>query len=56
MIVHPHLLQGVYDRARKNIHLFQRGHRRKKVTANVVSLHDPELLEIIGIGIRTVVK
>jgi peptide chain release factor 3 len=40
--------QGVYDRASKCVHLFERGNRRKKLSANVVSLADPELLEAIG--------
>lgn len=40
--------QGVYDRASKAVHLFQRGDRRKKVTATVVEASDPELPEIIG--------
>eukprot|EP01038_Epipyxis_sp_PR26KG_P006879 gene6879-9425_t len=40
--------QGVYDIASKNVHLFQRGDRRKKISANVVDLNDPELIEIIG--------
>jgi len=30
------------------VHLFQRGNRRKKVNANIVSLDDPELVEVIG--------
>jgi peptide chain release factor 3 len=40
--------QGVLDRATKKVHLFQRGDRRKKVTANVVDLDAPELREEIG--------
>lgn len=38
----------MYDRGSKEVHLFQRGHRRKKVEANVVLLGDPLLQEIIG--------
>ncbi len=40
--------QGVLDRATNEVHLFERGNRRKKVDANVVALDDPELAEIIG--------
>ena len=40
--------QGVLDRATNEVHLFTRGDRRKKVTANVVALTDPTLPEIIG--------
>ena len=38
----------MYDRASKQVHLFQRGDRRKKVSANVLDLDDPELEETIG--------
>lgn len=40
--------QGVLDRASNQVHLFQRGDRRKKIAANVVDLNDPDLKEIIG--------
>lgn len=40
--------QGVYDRQSRNIHLFQRGDRRKKISATIVSYDDPDLPEIIG--------
>ena len=30
------------------MHLFVRGDRRKKLTANIVDLDDPELEEVIG--------
>jgi len=40
--------QGVLDRATSEVHLFTRGDRRKKLTANVVALDDPALPEIIG--------
>lgn len=40
--------QGVYDRQSKMVHLFQRGDRRKKLDANVLTLDDPELEEVIG--------
>lgn len=40
--------QGFLDRTTKKIHLFQRGDRRKKINANIVSFDDPELLDIIG--------
>ena len=40
--------QGVLDRATNQVHLFQRGDRRKKIAANVVDLNDPDLKEIIG--------
>jgi len=45
--------QGVYDRSTKQVHLFTRGDRRKKIDANVVSLEDPELEEIIGQQLMT---
>ena len=41
-------LSGVYDRSTMMVHLFVRGDRRKKIDANIVSLEDPELEEIIG--------
>lgn len=40
--------QGVYDRATKQVHLFTRGDRRRKISANIVSLEDPLLEEVIG--------
>lgn len=40
--------QGVYDRESKKVHLFQRGDRRKKVTATVVDIDDPDLEDVIG--------
>lgn len=40
--------QGVLDRGSGKVHLFQRGDRRKKNYASVVSLSDPELPELIG--------
>jgi peptide chain release factor 3 len=40
--------QGVYDRQSKAVHLFQRGDRRKKISATVISIEDPELADIIG--------
>ena len=40
--------QGVYDRASKQVHLFVRGDRRKKIDANIVALDDSSLPEIIG--------
>lgn len=40
--------QGVLDRQTKQVHLFQRGDRRKKVTATVVDVDHPDLEEIIG--------
>ena len=40
--------QGVYDRSTRRVHLFVRGDRRKKVTANILDLEDPSLEEIIG--------
>jgi peptide chain release factor 3 len=33
--------QGVYDRASKSVHLFTRGDRRKKTTAEVINLSAP---------------
>lgn len=30
------------------MHLFQRGDRRKKVTANVIDVKDPEIEDVIG--------
>ena len=41
-------LQGVYDRSSRTVHLFQRGDRRKKVEANVLSVDDPDLHDVIG--------
>ena len=41
-------LQGVYDRTDKEVHLFQRGNRKKKVHATVLSLHHPDLPALIG--------
>jgi hypothetical protein len=38
----------VYDPALKQVHLFERGHRKKKVHANVMALSDPDIPEIIG--------
>jgi peptide chain release factor 3 len=40
--------QGVYDRSSKQVHLFVRGDRRKKIDANIVALDDSSLPEIIG--------
>jgi len=40
--------QGVLDRATSKVHLFIRGDRKKKVSANILSLDDPELVEVIG--------
>lgn len=51
LIIETHIhscLQGVYDRISKQVHLFVRGDRRKKIKASVVDAHDPELEEIIG--------
>jgi len=45
--------QGVLDRATNQVHLFQRGDRRKKIAANVVDLNDPDLKEIIGESLHT---
>jgi hypothetical protein len=38
----------VYDIAEKQVHLFERGHRKKKVHANVLALSDPDIADIIG--------
>ena len=40
--------QGFLDRASEKVHLFQRGDRRKKVFANIIDFHDPEVADIIG--------
>jgi hypothetical protein len=32
------------------VHLFERGHRKKKVYANVIGLEDPDLEELIGMS------
>ena len=40
--------QGVYDRTTKQVHLFTRGDRRRKISANIVDLEDPQLEEVIG--------
>lgn len=40
--------QGVYDRMKKQVHLFQRGDRRKKIFATILDINDPDLLEAIG--------
>lgn len=42
--------QGVYDRASMKVHLFQRGDRRKKITASVIDFTTEQdlLLEAIG--------
>jgi peptide chain release factor 3 len=40
--------QGVYDRATKMVHLFERGNRRKRIEASVVGVDDPILVEVIG--------
>jgi hypothetical protein len=32
------------------VHLFERGHRKKKVYANVVGIEDPDLEELIGMS------
>jgi peptide chain release factor 3 len=41
--------QGVYDRATMQVHLFVRGDRRKKISANIVNFNDTAtLIEIIG--------
>lgn len=40
--------QGVLDRASGKVHLFQKGNRKKKVSANVIDVNDPELIEVIG--------
>lgn len=40
--------QGVYDRMKRQVHLFQRGDRRKKIFATVINFDDPELIEAIG--------
>ena len=32
----------------KKVHLFQRGDRRKKLSANIVDMDDPEIEDIIG--------
>lgn len=41
--------QGVLDRATMQVHLFQRGDRRKKITANVIDYSDKDnLIEVIG--------
>lgn len=45
--------QGVYDRASKEVYLFTRGDRRKKIDANVLALEDPVLEEIIGPELMT---
>jgi peptide chain release factor 3 len=45
--------QGVYDRTTKQVHLFVRGDRRKKITANIVGLDDPQLKEIIGTSLHS---
>lgn len=38
----------MFDRASQTVHLFQRGDRRKKVTANVIDVKDPEIEDVIG--------
>jgi peptide chain release factor 3 len=40
--------QGFYDRMYKKVHLFVRGDRRKKVSANIIDINDPDLKEIIS--------
>lgn len=45
--------QGVYDRASKQVHLFIRGDRRKKIDANIVSLDNQVLEEVIGTPLYT---
>ena len=45
--------QGVFDRSSKQVHLFVRGDRRKKIDANIVGLEDPVLEEIIGMPLFT---
>eukprot|EP00981_Chlorochromonas_danica_P010193 scaffold3054_cov152-Ochromonas_danica.AAC.2 len=40
--------QGVFDRASQTVHLFTRGDRRKKLTATIVPLSQPDLPDIIG--------
>lgn len=40
--------QGVYDRGSKTVHLFERGNRKKKVNANILTVDDPVLPEVIG--------
>ena len=42
--------QGVLDRATNQVHLFQRGDRRKKIAANVVDLNDPDLKDYLKTG------
>lgn len=42
-------MQGVYDRSCNEVHLFQRGDRRKRLDANIISLLDADtLVEIVG--------
>ena len=38
----------MYDRTDKEVHLFQRGNRKKKVHATVLSLQHPDLPALIG--------
>lgn len=42
--------QGVYDRSSQQVHLFQRGNRRKKIDANVVCMRTQQelLVELVG--------
>ena len=40
-----HYVIGVYDRASKQVHLFTRGDRRKKVKASILDLDDPDAIE-----------
>ena len=40
--------QGIYDRRGREIHLFERGDRRKKIFATILPIDDPEVIELIG--------
>lgn len=39
--------QGVYDRASKKVHLFEKGNRKKKVNALIIDVKDKDLPELI---------
>jgi hypothetical protein len=40
--------QGIYDRMKREIHLFENVNKRKKTSATIISVDDPDISEILG--------
>jgi peptide subunit release factor RF-3 len=40
--------QGIYDRMKREVHLFETVNKRKKTSATIISVDDPDISEILG--------